>query len=50
MTPGFTGSPLDRVDHLRTDKEAFTALLNDWRGRVLALDGLDPRMWRLTSS
>ena len=42
MAPGFTGSPLDRVDHLRTDAEAFTALLNDWRGRVLGLEGLDP--------
>jgi NAD+ diphosphatase len=40
--PGFTGSPLDRVDKLRTDVEAFNRLLNDWRGRVLGLDGLDP--------
>lgn len=40
--PGFTGSPLDRVDHIRNDLDAFNALLNDWRGRVLGLDGLDP--------
>jgi NAD+ diphosphatase len=42
MSPGFTGSPLDRADRLRNDSEAFEAALNDWRGRVLALDGLDP--------
>jgi NAD+ diphosphatase len=42
MSPGFTGSPLDRADRLRNDGEAFNAALNDWRGRVLALDGLDP--------
>jgi len=40
--PGFTGSPLNRVDHIRQDLEAFNRLLNDWRGRVLGLDGLDP--------
>ncbi len=42
MTPGFTGSPLDRADRLRNDVEAFNAVLNDWRARVLGLDGLDP--------
>jgi NAD+ diphosphatase len=40
--PGFTGSPLDRVDHIRSDIAAYQALLSDWRGRVLGLDGLDP--------
>jgi NAD+ diphosphatase len=40
--PGFTGSPLDRADRLRNDVEGFNATLNDWRARVLALDGLDP--------
>lgn len=44
VAPGFTGSPLDRVDHIRNDAEAFDALLNDWRGRVLGLDGLDPKL------
>jgi NAD+ diphosphatase len=39
---GFTGSPLDRVDHIRSDPEAYTALLGNWRARVLKLDGLDP--------
>jgi NAD+ diphosphatase len=39
---GFTGSPLDRVDHVRNNPEAYQALLGDWRGRVLGLDGLDP--------
>ena len=42
MNPGFTGSPLDRADRLRNDAEGFNAALNDWRARVLALDGLDP--------
>ena len=41
---GFTGSPLDRVDHVRTDAEAYGALLADWRARVLLLDGLTPRI------
>ncbi len=42
LRPGFTGNPLDRVDQLRSDPDAFVALLNDWRARVLGLDGLDP--------
>jgi NAD+ diphosphatase len=42
MNPGFTGSPLDRADRLRSDAEGYAAVLADWRGRVLALDGLDP--------
>jgi NAD+ diphosphatase len=42
ISTGFTGSPLDRVDHLRTDPEAYATLLRDWRGRLLGLDGLDP--------
>ena len=41
---GFTGSPLDRVDHIRSDPEAFAVLLSDWRGRVLGLEGLDPML------
>ncbi len=41
---GFTGSPLDRVDHIRSDPDAFAALLGDWRARVLALDDLAPRI------
>jgi NAD+ diphosphatase len=44
MNPGFTGSPLDRVDHVRADAEAYQALLGDWRARVLGLDGLDPAL------
>lgn len=42
MSPGFTGSPLDRADRLRNDPDGFNAVLNDWRARVLGLDGLDP--------
>jgi NAD+ diphosphatase len=41
---GFTGSPLDRADRLRSDVEGYLAVLNDWRGRVLGLDGLDPKI------
>jgi NAD+ diphosphatase len=40
----FTGSPLDRVDHIRSDMAAYEALRLDWRGRLLGLDGLDPQM------
>ena len=39
----FAGSPIDRADHIRTDSEALSALM-DWRARVLALDGLLPQM------
>ncbi|MEE9434984.1 MAG: NAD(+) diphosphatase [Sphingorhabdus sp.] len=42
MNPGFTGSPLDRVDHIRNDVDAYTALLSDMRARILGLEGLDP--------
>ena len=42
MSPGFTGSPLDRADRLRDDAEGYAAVLSDWRARVLTLDGLDP--------
>lgn len=40
--PGFTGSPLDRADHVRADEAAFTAHLSNWRARVLALSGAEP--------
>jgi NAD+ diphosphatase len=40
----FTGSPLDRVDHIRSDLVAYEALLGDWCGRLLAFDGLDPAL------
>ncbi len=42
--PGFTGSPLDRADRLRSDAEGYAAVLSDWRARVLGLDGLDPKI------
>ncbi|MFZ4746300.1 MAG: NAD(+) diphosphatase [Sphingomonas sp.] len=41
---GFTGSPLDRVDHIRSDPGAFAALLGDWRARVLMLEGVSPQI------
>ena len=37
----FSGSPLDRADHIRVDPEALAGLMN-WRARVLLLDGLLP--------
>lgn len=44
MSPGFTGGVLDRADDLRADVQAYAAVRADWRGRVLALDGLVPRI------
>lgn len=40
--PGFTGSPLDRADHLRRDPEALVSAMADWGARLLVLDGIDP--------
>lgn len=37
----FTGSRLDRADHVRADPEALAASMN-WRAKLLALDGLMP--------
>lgn len=37
----FTGSRLDRADHVRADPDALTGLMN-WRAKLLALDGLMP--------
>ena len=42
LTPGFTGSPLDRADALRKDPEAIGRALGDWRSRLLRMDGIDP--------
>lgn len=38
---GFSGVSLDRADHVRSDP-ARLAALQDWRARLLKLDGLDP--------
>ena len=40
--PGFTGSPLARIDHERDDVDAVARLRADPAARMLALDGLDP--------
>ncbi len=40
--PGFTGSPLARVDHLRDDEAAVAAMRSDPAARLIALAGLDP--------
>jgi len=37
----FSGSPMDRADHIRADDAALAGLMN-WRARVLLLDGLLP--------
>lgn len=42
IRPGFTGSPLDRADHLRRDPRAAAELRASLSARLLLLDGLDP--------
>lgn len=37
----FSGSPIERADHIRTDDDALAAQMN-WRARLLRLDGLNP--------
>jgi NAD+ diphosphatase len=43
LTLAFTGSPLDRADHVRADPEALAGYTN-WRARLLRLDGLMPAL------
>ena len=43
VAPAFSGQPLDRADHLRTDPGKLAALLGDG-ARVLKLDGLVPKL------
>lgn len=38
----FSGSPLDRADHIRSDPDALAGLTN-WKARLLLLDGLLPQ-------
>jgi NAD+ diphosphatase len=40
--PGFTGSPLDRADHLRSNAQGYAAAWADPAARILQLDGIDP--------
>ncbi len=44
--PGFTGSPLDRADHLRRDDDAVRAARMNPAARFLILDDLKPLMTR----
>jgi len=39
----FTGSRLDRADHVRADSDRLAGYMN-WKARVLALDGLMPSL------
>ncbi|MHA7819400.1 MAG: NAD(+) diphosphatase [Erythrobacter sp.] len=39
----FAGSPLDRADNIRADREALGGLMN-WRARLLALDEMMPQL------
>ena len=39
----FAGSPLDRADNIRADREALGALMN-WKARLLKLDALMPEL------
>src|SRR5258708_14860083 len=41
-SPGFTGSPLDRADRLRTSPDDYATVRTDPTARLLLLDGLDP--------
>ena len=43
MALAFTGSRLDRADHVRADPDRLAGMMN-WRARLLALDGLMPGM------
>jgi len=38
----FSGSPLDRADHVRSDAQAYAALTGDWRARLLVLEANEP--------
>jgi len=40
----FTGGTLDRADHLRQDEGALAALMAGGQGRLLLLDGIEPRL------
>ena len=43
-SPGLTGSPLDRADHIRTDPDALADARRNLRARLLRLDDLDPEV------
>lgn len=40
----FSGSPLDRADHVRNDAEAYAVLRADWRARLLVLRANEPQI------
>ncbi len=37
----FSGSPIDRADHIRSDPERLASLMN-WKAKLLIMDGLNP--------
>ncbi len=44
MKPGFTGSTIDRADHLRLDEARIRELATSLRSRLLRLSVLDPEL------
>jgi len=44
VRPGFTGSGLDRADHLRLDEARLAELASGLEARLLRLAGLDPEL------
>ncbi len=40
--PGFTGYPFDRADNIRADAASLSAMMTDWRARLLRMQGLEP--------
>ena len=44
MRPGFTGSGVDRADHLRLDEARLAELAASFESRLLRLSGLDPEL------
>lgn len=44
--PAFAGGAIDRADHIRSDKDALSALIMNPSSRLLMMEGLDPVLSR----
>ena len=42
IIPAFAGGNIDRADHIRSDKDAISALIMNPSSRLLMMEGLDP--------